>query len=308
MGIITETNFFGDLTQADEPKVLIIPTPYEYTTSYCKGTKNGPQAVLNASTKLEFFDDELWLNHSAIGINTSNFVTCEFVNNTSTQPFVEVEHSVRGAVISGALPVVLGGEHSISLGSIKAIYDLYPDVSILHFGSRSNLKSSYKNNKYSSSCTLRQVSSLMPDLKITQVGIRNISKEETEWLESKTPNIEILFARDRSRWNIADILTNLTKNVYITFDFSVFDSGVMPSCSNPEPGGLNWEQVTDILKNICAFKDVVGMDFVELSPIPGLNAPDFLAAKLIYKTIGYTFARQLGVIEENESVLAVSES
>lgn len=304
MGIITETNFFGDLSQTDEPKVLIIPTPYEYTTSYCKGTKNGPQAVLNASTKLEFFDDELWLNHSSVGINTSSFVNCEFANNKTTEPFTELEQAVRNAVISGILPVVLGGEHSISFGSIKAIYDLYPDVSVLHFDAHANLKSSYKNNKYSNQSVLRQIHDTMPDIKVVQVGIRNISKEETEWLESQNPGIEILFARDRNRWNITDILTNLTKNVYITFDFSVFDSAIMPSCSNPEPGGLSFEQITDILKNICAFKDVVGMDFVEFSPIPGLNAPDYLASKLIYKTIGYTFARQLGVIEENENTVS----
>ena len=213
MGINIETNFFGDLSQTDEPKVLIIPTPYEYTTSYCKGTKNGPQAILNASTKLEFFDDELWLNYSSLGINTTNFINCEFVNNKTTDPFIELEQAVRNSVISGALPIVLGGEHSISYGSTKAIYDLYPDVSILHFDAHANLKSSYKNNKYSNSCIIRQIHSSMPDIKIVQVGIRNISKEETEWLESENPNIEILFARDRNRWNITDILTNLTKNV-----------------------------------------------------------------------------------------------
>ena len=128
MGIIVETNYFGNCKQEEAPKVLIIPTPYEYTTSYCKGTKNGPQAILNASTKLEFFDDELWLNYSSLGINTTNFVNCEFVNNKTTDPFIELEQAVRNSVISGALPIVLGGEHSISYGGIKAIYDLYPDV------------------------------------------------------------------------------------------------------------------------------------------------------------------------------------
>ena len=308
MAQIIETNFFGDLTQSDEPKVLIIPTPYEYTTSFCKGTKNGPQTILNASTKLEFFDDELWIDHSKIGINTSSFVNCEFVNNKSTQPFVELEQVVKSTIINGSLPIVIGGEGSISYGAIKATYDLYPELSILHFDAHSNLKSTFKNNKFNHLCTIRQIYNSMPDIKIVQAGIRNISKEESEWLDKENPNIEIFFAKDKNRWTVADILSSLTKNVYISFDFSIFDSSVMPSCSNPEPGGFTFEQITNIIKNICAFKDIVGMDFVEFSPLLNFVAPDYLASKLIYKTIGYTFARQLGVFEEKETEkLVVSE-
>lgn len=298
--IIVETNFFGNCNQSEDPKVLIIPTPYEYTTAYVKGTKNGPQAILNASIHLEHFDDELWLDTSKIGINTSNFLTCEFVNNKSKQPFNELEQVVRNAIIGGCLPVVLGGEQSLSYGSLKAIYDLYPDISVLHFSSHSGLKATFQNNKFSHACALRQISETMPDFKIVQVGIRSISEEESSWLEKSNPNIEIYFAKDKNRWNVADLLANLTKNVYISFNFSVLDSGIMPSASTPEPGGLGFEQVTDIIKNICAFKDVVGMDFVELAPVPDLHAPDYLAAKLIYKSIGYTFARQLGAFDEKE--------
>ena len=300
MAPIVETNFFGDLPQADCPQVLIIPTPYEYTTFYTKGTKNAPQAILNASSKLESFDEELWLDLKTIGINTSNFVMCEFVNSKTLEPFVEIEQAVRNTVISGQLPVVIGGEHSISYGSIKAIYDLFPDVSLLYFGAHTHLKENFQNNKFSNCCALRQVNNLMPDLKIIQLGIRSVSKDESQWLEKDNPNVEIFFARDRNRWSVADIISKLGKNIYISFDFNVLDPGIMPSAVSPEPGGLGFEQTTDILKNICAFKDVVGMDFVELSPINGLIAPDSLAAKLIYKTIGYTFARQLGVFDEGE--------
>ena len=122
MGIIVETSFFGNLKQSDDPKVLIIPTPYEFSTSCNKGTKNGPQAILNASRHLEFFDDELWTGVSRIGINTSSFVNCEFANNKSTEPFIEVEEAVKNSVIGGCLPIVLGGEHSISYGSNGLIF------------------------------------------------------------------------------------------------------------------------------------------------------------------------------------------
>ncbi|MBI3591399.1 MAG: agmatinase [Candidatus Melainabacteria bacterium] len=306
MGTIVETNFFGNFSQGEDPKVLIIPTPYEYTTSYCKGTKNGPQAILNASTHLEKFDDELWTDVNKIGINTSSFINCEFVNNKTTQPFSEVEETIRSTVINGCLPIVIGGEHSISYGSIKAIYDLYPDVSILYFDAHANLKSSFQNNKFNHSCTLRQIYETMPDLKIVQLGARSISKEEVAWIENTNPNIEFFFARDKNQWKMPDIISNLGKNVYVSFNFNVLDSGIMPSCVTPEPGGLSFEQTMDIIKNICAFKEIVGMDFVEFTPIQGLQAPDFLAAKLIYKIIGYTFARQLGAFEENEPLATAS--
>ena len=303
--MIVETNHFGNFEQADDPKVLIIPAPYEYTTPYLKGTKNAPQAILNASKHLDAFDEELWVDISKVGINTSNFISCEFVNNKSTTPFGEIEQAVRDAVISGSLPVVLGGEHSISYGSIKAIYDLFPDVSILHFGARPYLKNTVMENRFSSQCVFKRINEIMPELKITQVGVRSLSHEETQWLETNDPNIEIYFSRDRNKWNVADILTNLSKNVYLSFNFNALDSGIMPASTIPEPAGFSFEQACDIIKNICAFKEIVGMDFVELSPIQNLAAPDFTAAKLIYKAIGYSFARELGVFEEDESSLLV---
>lgn len=298
MSVIVETSFFGNLTQAEDPKVLIIPTPYEYTTSSGKGTKNAPQAILNASKHLNFFDDELWIEISKIGINTSNFVTCEFVNNKSKQPFSEIEEVVRNSVIAGSLPVVIGGEHSLSYGAIKAIYDLYDDISILHLSAHTDLKSTFQSNKFDHSCIMRRILELMPDIKLVQIGIRNLSKEEASYIEAESSNVEVFFGKDKKHWNTAEILTNLTKNVYITFDFSVFEVGIMQAATRPDPGGLSWAQVTDILKNVCTFKEIVGMDFVEFAPIPSLIASDFLAARLILKSIGYTFARQLGVFED----------
>lgn len=308
MGIIKETSCFGNFEQLEEPKVLIIPTPYEYTSSYCKGTKNGPQAILNASSHLEKFDDELWADISKIGINTSEIVNCEFVSDKSTQPFCELEEIVRNAVIGGCLPVVIGGEHSISYGSVKAVYDLFPDVSILYFDAHASIRENFQNNKFSHLSSLRQIYETMPDLKIIHLGARSISEEEADWLEENSSGLEIFFAREKNQWQTKDIIENLTKNVYISFDFSALDLSIMPSCITPEPDGLAWEQSLDIIRNVCAFKEIVGIDFTGLAPVPNLNAPDFLAAKLIYKTIGYAFARQLGIIEESKPAFAISES
>ncbi len=307
MGIIVETSYFCDLKQVDEPKVLVIPTPYEYTTTYIKGTRNATQAILNASKHIEFFDDELWTDVSKIGINTTNFINSEFVNNDSSQPFSEVEDGVRKAVIGGSLPVVIGGEHSISYGSIKAAYDLYPELSVLHLGSMPNLKSSVQNNNFNRQCVFRQIYETMPDLKVVHLGTRVVSKEEKEWLETTTSNTEIFWGRDKNTWNIAEILSSLTKNVFLSVDFSVLDINYMPTVTNPDPGGLSWEEVTNILKNVCTFKDIVGMDFVEYSPVENLKGTDFLAAKFIYKVIGYAFARALGVFEEEKSSLVANE-
>ena len=306
--MIIETNYFGNFEQTDNPEVILIPIPYEYTTSFIKGTKNGPQTILNASTQLEKFDDELLVDISKIGINTTGFVNCEFVSNKSKHPFNEVEQAVRDVIIGGSVPVILGGESSITYGAIKAINDLFPEISILHFGSRCNLKSSHMENDFSHQCTFKRTSEMVPELKVIHAGIRSISEEEAEWLEENTPNTELFFAKDKNRWNVVDILSNLTKNVYISFEFNALDSSVLPTAAMTEPGGFNWEQITDILKNICTFKEIIGMDFTGFSPLPNSQAHDFLGAKLIYKTIGYSFARELGVFEEEEVSLAGSES
>lgn len=293
MGFVAETAFFGNLEPINDPKVLIIPAPYEYTTSYVRGAKHGPQAILNASAHLNSFDDELWADISSVGINTTSSVICEFVNNKSKQPFNELEQVVKNAIIGGSLPVVIGGEHSVSYGALKAIYDLYPELSVLHFGAHSNLRAVYKDNKFNHVCTLRQVMEAMPELKLVQVGIRNISKEEADWLSNSNPNIDIYFAKDKSRFTTAEILSSLTKNVYISFDLGVFDPTFMPSVSEPVPGGLTYIQVIEILKSVCSFRDIIGMDFIGLTPIGGFYPPDFLAAKLIYKTIGFIFSDEL---------------
>ena len=305
MSTIVETNYFGNFSQEDEPKSVIIPVPYEYTSSFNKGTKNGPQAILNASTRLEKLDDELWKEISSIGINTTGFINCQPVSGKSSELFKEVEEIVRNTAIGGCVPVLLGGEHSITYGSLKAVYDLFPDISVLYLDARTGLKHSVNNNKFNHQCTLRRIHEAMPDLKIVQIGIRSVSKEEADWLESNDHNIEIYFAKDKNKWMLSEMLSNLTKNVYITINFNVLDSGIMPSCITPEPGGLLWEEVLGIIRNVCAFKEIVGMDFVEYCPVEGLTAPDLKAAKLIYKTIGYTFARQLGVFEEEESAIAI---
>ena len=306
--MIIETNYFGNFEQADNPEVTLIPVPYEYTTSFIKGTKNGPQAILNASTQLEKFDDELLVDISKIGINTTGFINCEFVNNKSKHPFNEVEQAIRDVIIGGSLPVLIGGESSITYGAIKVLNDLFPEISILHFSSRCNLKSSHLENDFSHQCTFKRISELTPELKVVHAGIRSISEQEAEWLEENTPNTELYFAKDKNRWNVVDIISNLTKNVYISFEFNSLDSSILPSTAMAEPGGFNWEQITDILKNVCTFKEVIGMDFTGFSPQANSHAFDFSAAKLIYKTIGYSFARELGVFEEEEVNLVSNES
>lgn len=304
--MIVDTNTFGNFQQVDNPRVIVIPVPYEYSNAFNKGTKKGPQAILNASANLEAFDDELWTEISNLGINTTELLHCEFVKNNSKEPFKEVEFAVRNAVIKGAMPLILGGECSISFGALKAIYDLYQDVSVLYFSAHANLKESYKENKFNCKCVLRRVIESFPEYKLLLVGTRNLSYKEASWLEETNPKLEIFFARDKNHWSVADLLSSLTKNVYISFDFNVFDPGIMPSVTSPEPGGLSYEQVLDILKNVCTFKEVVGIDFVGLSPNESLRTPDYLTAKLIYKTIGYSFARELGAFEEekNETLVA----
>lgn len=300
MSIIVETHYFGNLTQVDKPRVLIIPAPYEYTTGFIKGVKNASQAILNSSLNLDLFDEELWADISRVGINTSDFVDCAFVCNGSKQPFIELEQVVKTSVINGSIPVVVGGESTISLGSVKAVYDLYPDVTILHFGSRPKLKQEVQENKYHHQCSIRNIIEEMPDIKLVQIGARSISEEESIWI-NENPRCEIFFAREKQNSNlIEEVLASLSKNVYISFDFSVLDPSIMPSSLSPEPGGLLFDEVLNILRNVCTSKEIIGCDFVNLAPREDLFASNYLASKLIYKTIGYMFAEELGVFEEEQ--------
>ncbi|PWT97904.1 MAG: agmatinase [Candidatus Melainabacteria bacterium] len=287
-----------EYSSQESSRVVIVPVPYEATTSYGKGTKNGPAAVLAASQEVETFDDELWIEPFKIGIQTGDEVKMEAVTDKTEKPFQELYDAIATLIDIGKFPVVIGGEHSLSLGAVRACAERYSDLSVLQVDAHADLRASFEGNKYSHASVAYHIYHALPDPLITQVGIRNISSEEVAWMEESNANINTFWSRHQKHWNFPEIIETLSDNVYLTIDVDGLDPGIMPSTGTPEPGGMSWEQITELIKQLCVRKNVVAADIVELAPIKDLHAPDFLVAKMLYKLIGYRFAMELGVTKK----------
>ena len=261
---------------------MVIPVPYDSTSSYLPGTRRGPLSILEASTHMELFDEELKREVYPVGIHTMNQL--EITAQGPEQMIEKVTAAARRCLKEGKFTVVVGGEHSVSLGMIRPLKEQYENLSVLQLDAHADLRSEYQGSRYSHACVGRRISEICP---LCQVGIRSLSKEEWDYLASS--KVSTLFAAEiqgRRDW-MSRVLTSLSDEVYVTLDLDVFDPSIMPAVGTPEPGGMGWREILDLLKEVFRHKRVVGMDIVELTPIPGHVASDFLAAKLIYRMIGY---------------------
>lgn len=272
-------------------RAVVIPFPYESSTSYGKGTKFGPDAIIAASSQVELFDEEFKDEvYKKIGICTLPKIK----HADSAKFYLPLVNEIKKISRLNKFPIILGGEHSITQGAILAMQEKYQTFSVLQFDAHADLRDTYEGNKFSHACVMRRVLEQKSVKNLVQVGIRNISNDPKDGSEfnfhKKHQNkIKIFWAKDMAKWKINEIVENLEKNVYLTFDVDAFDSGIMPSTGTPEPGGIDWYQALGILKKVFQQKNVIGCDVVELSPIKNLSAPDFMIAKLIYKIIGYKF-------------------
>jgi len=260
----------------------VIPVPYDLTTTYQSGSRRGPAAILDASCNMELYDEELDRETYLAGICTFAPVEAEAAG---PEPMVrKVEERVAEALQGGKIPVVLGGEHSISLGAVRALKGRYPNLSVLQFDAHADMRDSYQGSPYSHACIARRAREVCP---VVQVGIRSMSAEEAAFLKTspvKTWSVETI--RSGSDWPEA-LSRDLSEDVYVTIDLDVFDPSIMPSTGTPEPGGLLWHEVLSVLREVSRRRRVRGFDVVELAPLPGIVAPDFLAAKLAYRMMGY---------------------
>jgi agmatinase len=279
---------FGGLSSIsiEDSKVVIVPFPLEITTTYKKGTREGPLSILLASYNLELYDEEIDDIPAEIGIYT--FPDFFLPLGDLRKSLLNIEMIVKNILEKNKFPIFLGGEHTITKGILRAYLSMGYNFSVLHFDAHSDLREEYEGTEDSHACALREASE---KLNIVQVGIRSLSKEEREYIKGKA-NIKVFWDFDIHTKDfdnvIRDILTSVKEeNVYITFDFDVFNPSEMPATGTPEPGGLSWYEVLSILREVFKNKKIIGMDFVEFSPIPGLVYPDYLAARLIYKIIGY---------------------
>lgn len=273
----------------ENSKAVIVSAPYEKTTSYGKGTAKGPAAILEASHYVEFFDEET-AKEVCFDIGIAALEAIKFGKASGKKALELIYNDVKALIDADKFVITLGGEHSISTSPIQAHYDSYEDLSILHFDAHSDLRLEYEGSKYSHASFAARVAEFTTD--ITQVGIRAQCKEEYEFIKEK--GINTFYAYQMRNEGFTHILTEkivstLKKNVYITFDVDYFDPSIMPSTGTPEPNGFYWDETMRLLKKVCAERNLVGFDVVELAPQKGYTFPDFLTAKLIYKILNYKF-------------------
>jgi agmatinase len=205
------------------------------------------------------------------------------INASGSEDMIDrVYEKVKNLIRDNKLAVVLGGEHSVSIGAVKAHAENYGDLCVLQLDAHSDFRDTYEGNRYSHACVMSRIREMVPDT--VSVGIRSMDSSEKEIIKKDS----MFFAYKIFQFGdwMRKVVDKLTKNVYITIDLDVFDSSIMLSTGTPEPGGLNWRQVTGLLKSVCENRNIVGFDVVELCP-SGNKAPDFLAAKLIYKILSY---------------------
>ncbi len=274
----------------EKARVVVLPVPLERTTTYAKGTAKGPCAIIEASRNMETFDEELQVEtYQKLGIATLEEMDTE--EGSLEQTLANISTAVLSLLKDGKFPLVLGGEHSLTPPCVSAVARKYNDLSVLQIDAHADLRETYQGNPNSHACALRRSLEICPAV---QVGIRSLSSEEAAAIPKLPTKIfwaHDIVTRPTLEW-AEEVARALSPNVYLTIDLDGLDPSIMPATGTPEPGGLTWEQVTGLLRVVARRRTIVGMDVVELLPTPGLHAADFLAAKLIYRTLGYIFCQE----------------
>ncbi len=270
-----------EFAKLERAKIVLIPVPYDGTSTWQKGADKGPEAFLNASENMELYDIETGTEVYQQGVFLADAVT----ENSSPEAMVEAVHQATKKYIKkNKFVTVFGGEHSISIGTIRAFNEMYPSLTVLHIDAHADLRQEYEGTTCNHACAVYEASQTT---NLIQVGIRSMDiMEKTVMDEEKT-----YFAHDMAvddTW-MDSAIDQMTDNVFITFDLDAFDPSILPSTGTPEPGGLLWYETLEFLKQVFAEKNVVGFDIVELCPNKKEKSSDFLAAKLYYKMLSYKF-------------------
>ncbi|MFO7829786.1 MAG: agmatinase [Bacteroidales bacterium] len=270
-----------EYAQLETSKIVLIPVPYDGTSTWVKGSDKGPEAFLEASENMELYDIETDSEVYTRGIFLSDPIT----ENSSPEAMVSKVHEVALRYLKmNKFVTLFGGEHSISIGSIRAFKEHFSDLSVLQIDAHADLRPDYDGSACNHACAVHEA---QKTLNLVQVGIRSMDISEKKHLKQEN----CFFAHDIHRdpkW-MQKALSKLTENVFITIDLDGLDPSIMPSTGTPEPGGLSWKQVTDFIQLVAKNKNVVGFDIMELCPDQNNKAPDFLAAKLYYKILSYVF-------------------
>ena len=262
-------------------EIIIVPVPYDETSTWMKGADKGPDAILEASVNLEFYDVETSSEAHLKGIFTMNPI---LQKETPEKLVEDVYYRILSLLADNKFPVLIGGNHTVSIGSIQACSEFYNDITVLQLDAHGDLRQEYEGSALNHACVMARAREFAP---IVQVGIRSMSADELPYAESD----RIFYAHqlycDKRLYGKA--IEKLTDNVYITIDLDVFDPSLMPSTGTPEPGGPEYFEVIHFLRDVIRRKNVVGFDIVELCPSATNKAPDFVAAKIIYQLLSYRF-------------------
>ena len=271
----------------DKENAVVIPFGLEKTVSYGSGTSKGPKEIIKASHQVELFDEDLNKEpYKNIGIRTLKPFP---IKKNILDALKQIENINKILLNKKKFPLILGGEHSLTPGAIRPFIKKFRKICLLHFDAHADLRNSYNGNKFSHASAIRRCLD-DPNVSVISFGIRNISSSEISFLNKNKKRINIFWAKDKLKWNLnrfKKIIKN--KTVYLTFDVDGLDLSLMPATGTPEPGGLFWDETIKIIKMAAQFSHIVGADINELSPIKGFDSYNFLAAKLAYKIIAYSF-------------------
>jgi len=268
----------------EKARAVVLPVPYDFSTTYQGGTRWGPRAILGASQNMELWDEELGATYRA-GIHT-----LPEIEPTALGPEAmasRVEKAAAWIFEQGKLPAILGGEHSITIGAVRAALVKFPGLSVLQLDAHGDMRESYLDSPYSHACVMRRIRERVP---AASVGIRSLSEEEAEHFRAHPAPVwsPRQFRALKGEWS--PILSALSDDVFVTFDLDALDPSIVPGTGTPEPGGLDWYEAVDLLAAVAKHKRIVGFDVVELAPQSGSVVSDFLAARLTYRLIGLALA------------------
>ena len=277
-------NFGGNEVVCDyhNSHIVLLPVPYDETSTWMKGADKGPDAIMEASGNLEFYDIETNSEAYKHGI----FTIEPLAEKSSPEVLVNSVHNKVSFLLSEKkFPVIVGGNHTVSIGSVKAFAEVTNNFSVLQLDAHSDLRNVYEGSEFNHACTMARVKEMAP---VVQVGIRSMAAEELINADSGRIFYAHKLYYDKNLYNKAIEL--LSENVYITIDLDVFDPSLIPSTGTPEPGGPEYFEIMHFLRDVVKSKNVVGFDVVELCPSPTNKASDFIAAKIIYQLLSYIFA------------------
>jgi len=276
-------NFGGEeiVCDYDGSGIIIVPVPYDETSTWMKGSDRGPDAILEASPNLEFYDIETKTEVFKRGIFTIPHVK----EKRSPEDLVNAVHNIASNLLKeNKFPVFIGGNHTISIGSARAFSEYFPGLSVLQLDAHADLRQEYEGSPFSHACTMARI---RESASIVQVGIRSMSADEVPYAEKDRIFTAHELFYNKNLYSAA--LDKLTENVYITIDLDVLDPSIMPSTGTPEPGGPEYYELMHFLRNVARNRKIVGFDVVELCPSPSNKAPDFVAARIIYQLLSYIF-------------------